>query len=55
VTEYSIKPPASGSQGFFGALLVGSGKLWVDDLQVLVDGKPVPGTGVEHAKTTFWI
>src|SRR5262249_40857784 len=26
---------------FFGALLTGEGKLWVDDLQLLVDGKPL--------------
>jgi len=26
---------------FFGALLSGTGKTWVDDLQLLVDGKPI--------------
>lgn len=55
-TEYSIKlavhPEAR--QLVFGALLVGNGKLWVDDLQVLVDGKPVASAPkVEHAKTVF--
>ena len=55
-TEYSIKlavhPEAR--QLVFGALLVGNGKLWVDDMQVLVDGKPVAGAPkVERAKTVF--
>jgi C-terminal processing protease CtpA/Prc len=55
-TEYSVKLPVhpEGRQLFFGALLVGTGKLWVDDLQVLVDGKPVTSAPkVEHAKTVF--
>ena len=26
---------------FFGVLLAGTGKAWADDLQLLVDGKPV--------------
>jgi C-terminal processing protease CtpA/Prc len=55
-TEYSIKLPVhpEGRQLFFGALLVGSGKLWVDDLQLLVDGKPVSSAPkVAHAKTVF--
>lgn len=55
-TEYSIKLPVhpEARQLFFGVLLVGSGKLWVDDLQVLVDGKPVASAPkVEHAKTVF--
>src|SRR5689334_11450427 len=55
-TEYSIKLPVhpEARQLFFGALLVGTGKLWVDDLQVLVDGKPVASAPkVEHEKTVF--
>ena len=42
-TEYSIRLPVhpEAKQLVFGALLVGTGKLWVDDLQLLVDGKPV--------------
>ncbi|HEX3095457.1 MAG TPA: S41 family peptidase [Candidatus Angelobacter sp.] len=55
-TEYSVKLPVhpEARQLFFGALLVGSGKLWVDDLQVLVDGKPVGSAPkVEHEKTIF--
>jgi C-terminal processing protease CtpA/Prc len=55
-TEYSIKLPVhpEARQLFFGALLVGNGKLWVDDMQVLVDGKPVASAPkVEHKKTVF--
>jgi C-terminal processing protease CtpA/Prc len=55
-TEYSIKLPVhpDARQLVFGALLVGNGKLWVDDLQVLMDGKPVAGAPkVERAKTVF--
>jgi C-terminal processing protease CtpA/Prc len=55
-TEYSIKLPVhpDARQLSFGALLVGSGKLWVDDLQVLVDGKPVASSPkVEHEKSVF--
>jgi len=42
-TEYSIKLPLSSDarKVYFGALLAGQGKVWVDDLQLLVDGKPV--------------
>ena len=42
-TEYSIKLPVhtEARQISFGALLVGTGKAWVDDLQLVVDGKPI--------------
>jgi hypothetical protein len=42
-TEYSISLPIQpeGSTLFFGIVLAGTGKVWVDDLQLLVDGKPV--------------
>ena len=42
-TEYSIHLPLrpDAQDIAFGALLSGTGKLWVDDLQLLVDGKPV--------------
>ena len=42
-TEYKILLPieAEGITLFFGALLSGKGKIWVDDLQLLVDGKPL--------------
>jgi C-terminal processing protease CtpA/Prc len=42
-TEYSIVLPVrpEARQLVFGALMAGSGKLWVDDLQLLVDGKPI--------------
>ncbi|HEY2116767.1 MAG TPA: S41 family peptidase [Candidatus Angelobacter sp.] len=55
-TEYSIKLPVhpEARQLVFGALLVGTGKLWVDDMQVLVDSKPVTSAPkVEREKTVF--
>jgi C-terminal processing protease CtpA/Prc len=41
--EYSIKLPVvpEAKQLFFGVLVAGIGKAWADDLQLLVDGKPV--------------
>ena len=41
--EYAITLPnaAAGQQLFVGFLAAGTGKAWVDDLQLLVDGKPV--------------
>ena len=41
--EYSIKLAinSEATQLFFGVLLSGTGKMWADDLQLLVDGKPV--------------
>lgn len=53
-TEYSIKLPlqVQARQVFFGALSSGTGKTWVDDLQMLVDGKPVwEAPKVERPKT----
>jgi C-terminal processing protease CtpA/Prc len=55
-TEYSIQLPihAEARKVFFGVLLVGSGAAWADDLQLLVDGKPVTDAAkVEHPKTVF--
>lgn len=52
--EYSIKLPvnADGRELFFGVLLAGTGNVWVDDLQLLVDGKPVwEAPKVERPKT----
>ena len=42
-TEYSITLPIKpeAKQLVFGVLLSGTGKAWADDLQLLVDGKPV--------------
>lgn len=42
-TEYSITLPlhADATQLFFGVLIAGTGKTWADDLQILVDGKPI--------------
>jgi C-terminal processing protease CtpA/Prc len=53
-TEYSIVLPlrAEARMIFFGALIGGTGKLWADDLQLLVDGKPVwEAPKVERPKT----
>lgn len=42
-TEYAVSLPLSDDARslVFGIILQGSGKVWADDLQVLVDGKPV--------------
>jgi C-terminal processing protease CtpA/Prc len=42
-TEYSISLPLNpkATKLFFGFLLGGPGKAWADDLQLLIDGKPV--------------
>jgi hypothetical protein len=42
-TEYSIMLPvrADARWLFFGVLVAGTGTVWADDLQLLVDGKPV--------------
>lgn len=42
-TEYTITLPVhpQGRKLFFGFLLSGTGKAWADDLQLLVDGKPI--------------
>jgi DNA-binding winged helix-turn-helix (wHTH) protein len=42
-TEYTIKLPVhrDAKQLYFGVLLSGTGRVWADDLQLLVDGTPV--------------
>ncbi|MCX6954497.1 MAG: S41 family peptidase [Verrucomicrobia bacterium] len=42
-TEYSVSLPVHAEARFlvFGVLLGGTGKVWADDLQLLVDGKPI--------------
>jgi len=42
-TQYSIKLPLpeEAVNIFVGALLTGKGKLWVDDLQILIDGQDI--------------
>lgn len=42
-TRYMIKLPLpeNGKKIFIGGLLTGSGQLWIDDLQVLIDGKDI--------------
>lgn len=41
--EYSIKMPvhSEATRLYFGVLVSGTGKAWADDLQLLVDGKPI--------------
>ena len=53
-TEYSNTLPLipNAKQLFFGVLVSGTGKVWIDDLQLLVDGKPVwDAPRVERKKT----
>ena len=55
-TAYSIKLPlvADARQLFIGVLVVGTGKAWADDLELLVDGKPVWDLPqVKHAETVM--
>jgi C-terminal processing protease CtpA/Prc len=55
-TEYSITLPVHpGAQRLvMGALVSGTGKAWVDDLQLLVDGKPISqAPKVEVAKSVL--
>jgi len=42
-TEYTIRLPldAKARELYFGVLVVGEGTVWADDLQLLVDGKPI--------------
>jgi C-terminal processing protease CtpA/Prc len=52
--EYSITLPvhSNAKQLYFGVLFAGTGKVWADDLQLLVDGKPVwEAPKVERPKT----
>lgn len=52
--EYSISLPvnAAGRQLYFGVFVSGTGTAWVDDLQLLVDGKPIwEAPKAERAKT----
>jgi len=55
-TEYSITLPVhAGAQRLvMGALVSGTGRVWVDDLQLLVDGKPISqAPKVEVAKSVL--
>jgi C-terminal processing protease CtpA/Prc len=55
-TAYSIKLPAvaEATQLFIGVLVVGTGKAWADDLELLVDGKPVwELPEIKHAETVM--
>jgi C-terminal processing protease CtpA/Prc len=48
-TAYSIKLPLppEGQKIVFGALLTGTGKIWVDDMEILIDGKELKDTKVK--------
>jgi hypothetical protein len=53
-TAYSITLPVhrDAKQLYFGVLVAGTGKVWADDLQLLVDGKPVwEAPRMERSKT----
>jgi hypothetical protein len=55
-TEYSISLPVNSEARnlVFGFLLSGSGKAWADDLQLLVDGKPIwDAPKMERPKTVL--
>jgi len=55
-TEYSIKLPIekSAKRLFFGVLAAGVGKVWADDLHLLVDGRPLEGEPrIEQPKTVL--
>ena len=55
-TEYSLTFPLhrEAKQLYFGVLISGTGKVWADDLKLLVDGKPVwEATKVERPKTAL--
>ena len=55
-TEYSLTLPLKAEAKLlaFGALVQGTGKVWVDDLQLLVDGKPlIDAPRKEPAKTVL--
>jgi hypothetical protein len=53
-TEYSITFPLhrEATELYFGVLLAGTGKVWVDDLRLLVDGQPAwSAPKIERPKT----
>jgi peptidase S41-like protein len=55
-TEYSIKLPLekSAKRLFFGVLASGVGKVWADDLRLLVDGRPLEREPrIERPKTVL--
>jgi hypothetical protein len=54
--EYSVTLPlrSDAKQIYFGVLMAGTGKIWADDLQLLVDGKPVwDAPKAERVKTVL--
>jgi len=55
-TEYRIRLPLSpqARNVVFGALLVGNGKVWLDDMSIEVDGKPLASLPVHEAPNTIF-
>ncbi|MCU1236599.1 MAG: peptidase, partial [Candidatus Solibacter sp.] len=54
--SYSIRVPVhkEGRELYFGVFVAGTGEAWADDLELLVDGKPVwEVPKVEHPKTVI--
>jgi len=54
--EYSITLPVhrDAKQLYFGVLIAGTGKVWADDLRLLVDGKPIwEAPKMERPKTAI--
>ncbi len=51
-TEFSVKIPYSESAEriYIGAILSGTGKLWVDDLQIFLDGKDISEGKIKKPK-----
>jgi C-terminal processing protease CtpA/Prc len=54
-TEYSIRLPIDekATHLVFGALVSGEGTMWVDDLELLVDGKPIREAPAQTQKLTI--
>jgi len=54
-TEYTVRLPLdkNARELFFGVLVVGEGKVWADDLQLLVDGKPISQAPKRVLETTI--
>src|SRR5262249_21602068 len=53
-TEYRVTLPldVNARQLVFGSLLVGTGRVWADDLGLFVDGKPLAGVPVKPRELT---
>ena len=51
--EYSVTLPlpVEAKMIYIGAILWGKGKLWIDDIQLLIDGKDITETPIKKTKT----